>query len=126
MKHIVMAIEFGDNDFYNTYTNLLRAIGSNPSREGPWWDNKEKSFDIINEVAYSFYLLTQNPYAYNGHEKNSTEYIRHMKSYLKFDLKRFHFGEDEVDKFLQENYWCNGEVFILDTRLPKDEMVFSR
>lgn len=121
-----MAIEFGDNDFYYTFTHLLRSISDEPGKYSLWWDNKEKSLDIINDVAYSFYLLAQNPYEYNNHTKDNTTYVEHMKSYLKTPIDRFYFGEEEVDPFLEQNDWCNGEVFVLDTRLPKDQQVFSR
>jgi hypothetical protein len=120
----VVAIRFGDNDFYYTFTTLLRTLGL-MANESDKYKNLDKTtlLKILNDLVYPMYRLSQNKYEYtNG--KTEEEYSTHIKNYLKIKKDNLLIGRVEVDQYISDNPWDNGETFILDTRLPVNQQVY--
>lgn len=118
MNEIILAIKFGDNDFSGTFLPLLKVFRDYPQEY--LYKNKETTLKVINELSYSMYRAVQNPYAYNDHIKDEN-----TKKYLQIDSEDLLFGQEEVDRFTSNNEWDNGEVFILDTRIPGSQSIYS-
>ena len=109
-----IAIKFGDNDFYNCFSGVLKTI----LEAHKWTESlpKDKTLlcKIINEISYGCYLLYQNQFKYN--EEKSGELCERTKQYLQITPERI-LLDKEVDEYLAEVDWDNSETFILDTDL---------
>ena len=126
-----MLISFGDNDFVQTFRAMIVAIRE--TLIGEWTrlsenpflaEDKERATKVINENILGFYRLSQNPFVYDhgqGYEHDS----QIVKNGVSVSSKYVMFGS-EVDSFLLENEWANGEVIVLDMRLPEDQQIFTR
>lgn len=120
-----IAIKFGDNDFYNCFTVLLKSL----HEVYKWTDylpkEKDKLCFIINNLSPTMYVLGQNCWDYNGLQnesgssiETSKEFVR-TKEYLQITPDRL-LVDDEVDKLIEEGdsvHFFNSEIFILDTTL---------
>ena len=110
-----IAIKFGDNDFYNCFTGVLRTL-----LEAYKWndrlpkDKKQLSI-IINEISYGCYLAFQNQFSYNE-EKKLNDICERTKEYLQIKPSQILINE-EVDAYLKSDEFMNSETFILDTDL---------
>lgn len=115
----VMLIKFGDNDFCSTFACVLKMLQSiNYSTT-----DKNKLLKTINELSYPAYRLAQNNFEYDngqGEEAHSN----HIKNYLTIKESNLVLGHKEVDKYLLETNWNNGEDFVFDTRLTKDSQIY--
>jgi hypothetical protein len=110
-KHVnpkIIAIDFHDNDFSTTFTAFLRAIlDGGIDRYGEV--TKEKVAELWNRSCAGLYWLHQNKLEYR------TDWD--PLSYLKLEAKDILF-DDEVKVHIDENDgWCNGETFVLDTQV---------
>ena len=109
-----IAIKFGDNDFYNCFSGVLKTI----LEAYKWTESlpKDKTHlcKIINEISYGCYLLYQNQFDYN--DEASGELCERTKKYLQITPERILLNE-EVDEYLAKVDWDNSETFILDTDL---------
>jgi len=119
-KPLVIAIIFGDNDFHDVFTNLLGVI----ERVSENYENVDKStlLKIINLLAYPMYRASQNTFEYNNEIEN---YDEHMKEYLLIEEHQLLLGPEEADRYTSVTTWNNSETFILDTRLPEDQQIYS-
>lgn len=113
-NNIVFAIDTGDNDFYYTYNALCNALLVH--KKDFMINDKERLLRLINELVYPFYRLSQNPYEYNK-ELDTEEGNANMKNYLQVSSKNLFFGREEVNTFLKNLKFSNGEVVVVDTSL---------
>lgn len=122
-----IAILFGDNDFYFTFTGVLQTL-LNATKVGhtalPM--EKDKLAIIINELSLGIYLSHQNQFRYKGSD-SMEDHIEHIRKYLKIEAKDILVG-DEVQKYLMETEWNNGDTFVLDTDLDfnNNNPIYSR
>ena len=70
MKQAI-GIKFGDNDFGNTFKPLLSFISS-LDRDY----SKRELMQIINALAYGFYLIKQNNFEYVISKKETENYLK--------------------------------------------------
>lgn len=115
-----IAIKFGDNDFYSTFTHVLKilsvAVQKVEYRRVLFTKDKAKICWIINQLSPICYVLFQNHWEYNGFEKieghntSSSEYYQKMQKYLSITEDRILLDE-EVEKYFAENDWDNSETF---------------
>ena len=119
-----IAIKFGDNDFYNCFTGVLKTL----LEAYKWTDklptDKEKLCMIINEISYGCYLLFQNQFSYN--DEKTGELCQRTKQYLMISPNQILVNE-EVDAYLKSDAFMNSETFILDTDLdyPGNNPVYT-
>jgi hypothetical protein len=109
-----IAIKFGDNDFYNCFTGVLKTL-----LEAYKWNDrlpikKAELCKAINEISYGCYLLFQNQFSYN--EEKSGELCQRTKDYLQIKPSQILINE-EVDAYIKSDAFMNSETFILDTDL---------
>ena len=116
-----IAIRFHDNDFGITFHIVLETLLSAYDWDNKLPTNKELLLKIINEISYGCYLAGQNQFEYN--EEKNGELHQKTKQYLQLQTKNILINE-EVDNFLKENDWDNGETFILDTNI-KTNPIYS-
>jgi hypothetical protein len=122
-----IAICFHDNDFHCAFTAALNFLKDADIQTGIGniTKDKDKLCLLINQLLPICYLTHQNHWRYNGLEKEtakstltSKEYLN-IKNYLHITADRI-LLDGEVDEYLEETNWDNGETFILDTDI-KDE-----
>lgn len=120
-----IAIRFGDNDFYNCFTVLLKCLHEIWKWTGFLPKDKDKLCFAINNLSPTMYLLAQNTWEYNGLEDVAgkdtgiSEEYEHIKKYLTIKPDRILIDE-EVDKLVEEGdavHCFNSEIFVLDTTL---------
>lgn len=103
-----IGIRFGDNDFYNTFTGVLKFL-----KEGYKWScdlkfTKKQLCNLINNISMSCYIVFQNQYEYD------VEHFLHTKEYLHLKEDNIYI-DDEVDNYLNDkNTFLNGEFHVLD------------
>lgn len=97
-----VAIDFGDNDFINTFVPLLEHVGTNL----PFKPTKDQFVEIVNNLSFGFYLAFQNKFEYGQDE------YEHIKKYLKITKEKVYF-DDEVETLINKTF-PNGECFILE------------
>jgi hypothetical protein len=119
-----IAIKFGDNDFYNCFTGVLKTL-----LEAYKWNDKlpvkkDELCIIINEISYGCYLAFQNQFSYN--EEKTGEICQRTKDYLKIKPEQILINE-EVVAYLKSDAFMNSETFILDTDLdyPGNNPVYT-
>ena len=106
-----IAILFHDNDFYNTFVGVLKTLGESIKyMDGKENFDKEKLTLIINDIAYSCYLLFQNDWESNEQLKKDET---HLREYLTIKEKDVLMNE-EVDEYKKGTEWDNHETFILE------------
>ncbi len=105
-----IAIDFGDNDFYNTFYGVLEmlqcAIKWNKKLETA---SKKELAKIINNLSYGAYLTYQD--AINYHEEDAME-EEFSKKYLGISEYVIMLG-NEVDEYLATDPDDNSSMFIL-------------
>jgi len=103
-------VSFRDNDFYNTWINVLNHI----KEAKPIFSikDKKKLAFILSQAAWAMYVLHQNQCSYNGLETYSKDYIKHTMEYLTIEPDQI-LLDDEVTAYLSENDWGNGETFYI-------------
>lgn len=111
-----IAIKFGDNDFYGTFHGVLQTILSAKAFKGRMVEDKEQLCEIINQISYGMYLLYQNQFEYNIERLGGV--CESTKDWLQISPDRLLLNE-EVDIYLRETEWDNGETFILDCTTGK-------
>jgi hypothetical protein len=109
-----IAIKFGDNDFYNSFTGVLKTLLEAYKWQDKLPEDKEKLCKIINEISYGCYLLFQNQFSYN--EEKSGELCLRTKEYLQIKSSQILINK-EVNEYLTSDAFFNSETFILDTDL---------
>ena len=109
-----IAIKFGDNDFYNCFTGVLKTVLEAYKWQGGMVLDKARFCMIINEISYGCYLLFQNQFSYN--EEKTGNICQRTKDYLKIKPEQILINE-EVDAYLASDAFMNSETFILDTDL---------
>lgn len=109
-----IAIKFGDNDFYNCFTGVLKTLYEAYKWQDKLPEDKEKLCKIINEISYGCYLAFQNQFSYN--DEKSGEFCERTKLYLQIKPEQILLNE-EVDAYLASDAFMNSETFILDTFL---------
>lgn len=109
-----IAIKYGDNDFYNCFTGVLKTILEAYKWQGGMVLDKARLCIIINEISYGCYLLFQNQFSYN--EEKSGEINKRTKDYLQIKPSQILINE-EVKAYLESDEFMNSETFILDTDL---------
>jgi hypothetical protein len=100
-------IDFGDNDFYVTFTETLRLF-NNYIKTKNIKDKeitKELIIDFFNENTDKVYWVLQNEFKYNTNWN--------AKSYLKIGKGHIYL-EDDIDYKIDSTFG-NGEMFVLDT-----------
>lgn len=104
-----IGISFGDNDFYFTFMPMMEAIAAalTMSHPGNQPLTKSQIVEIINGLAYPFYRLCQNRWRHGDGGDD------HIRNYLRITEDRVYINE-EIDKKLEDPYWCNGEFFYVD------------
>lgn len=104
-----LAIRFSDNDFYYTIAAFLRVLLPDESFTHHLANDlkftKAQIVELFNGMAYSLYLLKQNAWRYKPGENT--------QSYLKITEKNVYL-DGEVDSYLAEHTWDNGEFFCVD------------
>jgi hypothetical protein len=117
-----IAIKFGDNDFGNTFRDVLQML-LEASKWNRLTNDKAKLLFLINQLSPIAYITHQNQWEYNGLEKsNGTDTLKneeflHSKKYLQITSKQL-LIDGEVDAYLKKlgkDQWDNGETFILNT-----------
>ena len=111
-----IAIKFGDNDFYNCFTGVLKTLLEAKKWYSELPTDKEKLSIIINEISYGCYLLFQNQFEYGKEYTTKTIDIT-LKEYLKISPKNILLNE-EVDEYFKGEYIDT--IFVLDTNLDYD------
>jgi hypothetical protein len=122
-----IAITIRDNDFWSTYTSVLKIINQAykwrlDSNEELDVTDRESLITMIDELSYGCYLSFQH-----GKPSESTrKYLKLRDNTSK--LQQLYINE-EVDEMIKNggpNGWFNGDVFILDTDLdyPNNECVY--
>jgi hypothetical protein len=120
-----IAIKFGDNDFYNCFTGVLKTLLNAYRHTGTLPTDKEQLCEIINQISYGHYLLFQNQFEYN--DEGNGKLCSRTYNYLQINSSKILIN-DEVDKYLvDEEDFRNGETFILDTDLdyPGNDAIYS-
>lgn len=103
MKISDIAIVFGDNDFYPTFSELLKAIGGKVNDQKI--KDKQTILKVINSSVVGYYRTFQNPYQYaDDWDDNKAQ------SYLQIREDQLLINE-EVIKYQREKHFSNGEVF---------------
>lgn len=125
-----IAIKFGDNDFGNCFTVLLKTL-----YEAYKWTeylpkDKDKLSFIINKLSPVMYIIGQNCWEYNGLQEENKDNLGmskeclHTENYLQITPKKI-LIDDEVDKMVKEGeptHFFNGEIFVLDTTLHNNNV----
>lgn len=76
-----IAIRFGDNDFSNTFHNVLKLLANSFDWTGKILNDKKKLLSIINRLSPIIYVTHQNTFEYNGLEcSNGRENIRILRN----------------------------------------------
>lgn len=129
MKGIKIAIQFGDNDFGNTFYAVLKVLYSSFKHTGHLPEDKEKLCFLINSLSPILYITHQNQWEYNGLEKatgqntDKNEEFLHTKDYLQIKPEAILLNK-EVDDYIASlpDGWDNGETFILDTYIHNNNV----
>jgi len=121
-----LAIVTGDNDFYYTWNGILRSIQyASNNGNSALTSNKVKLCELINAMIPTHYLLHQNHWSYNGLEKIEEGALKNKEvvdiakylSVVPNDL----LIDEEVDRYLRDTRWDNGETFIFDSTASNQE-----
>lgn len=103
MKPIL--IKFGDNDFYNTFVPLLRAI-----KEVGFTGTKADLIELINNALFGFYCVYQS--------KGMTP--KSLTDYLRVNAGDVFYG-DEVSEFFKDGArmsQCNSDCYYIYPDMP--------
>ena len=129
-ENIRIAILFHDCDMTSTFESLLNTLmysfeytlneNYNPFLSG----DKEICLKVLNQAITPLYRLSQNPYGYNTPEDGDWDTDdEFMSRYLMIKPENLLLG-DEVDEYVKVTDWNNGEDYILDMRLPKEQRIY--
>lgn len=105
-----IAIKFGDNDFTCVFECVFELLELYFDKDDNVFNNKEQLYLLINSLMFPAYLLKQNKFSYSAEDFKHYEYLRDL--YLKIKGIDNLLINEEVDKYLAENDWDNGEVFV--------------
>ncbi len=102
-------IRFGDNDFYYTWTEVLKSA-VNDKGIFQLKDKKKLAF-IFSQAAWGMYCLHQNRCEYGGLEDFSEKHINNIKNFLTIKEDRILLDDEVANYFTEEGYFGNGEDF---------------
>lgn len=106
-----IAINFGDNDFYNTLMPFIKiimdAVQWNPYLEQKL--TKEHIVELFNNMAFSLYRMFQNSW------EHSIDYEESTEKHLKINVNDVYIGDEIDEKFKTVNSWANHAFFYVDT-----------
>ena len=118
-----LAIVFGDNDFVNTFNGVLKSIFEIYLYDPTLNLDKDRLCWIINKLSPVFYIARQADWeSGQGSGLVSPQDLINDKDFLITENHvMIHPSQillnEEVDKYLEQIAWNNGETFILDTSL---------
>lgn len=127
-----IAILFHDNDFYYTFSGVLKALLAVWQMTDYLPKDKKQLTVLINALAAPMYLANQNCWQYNGLDKinpedtlESDEYL-HIKKWVTITPDKILIDE-EVDDMINTGesdgrFFFNGEYFVLDTTFYSDQV----
>jgi len=104
-----IGINFGDNDFYNTFMPFMKIIVDAINYNDSFEATKENIVDIFNSMSLSLYKLFQS--RYDRIESND----EHYDKYLKIKTSDIYLDEEIDEKLKTYNSWANGSFFYADT-----------
>jgi hypothetical protein len=108
-----IAIVFHDNDFSNTFRNVLDTLLRAYRHYGSLPKDRGELLQIINQLSLGHYLAFQNQFKYtNG--QSTLEHLERIKKYLTLDKKHL-LIDDEVIKYVNTTIDNNSATYILDT-----------
>lgn len=99
-----IGINFGDNDFHNTFLPLLDSLNLD-LLEGM---TKRQIATIINELVYGMYLAHQNLFQYDTDNDEHNHFLKTKYLQVREDQILLN---SEVTKLLEKDCWQNGEFF---------------
>lgn len=102
------AIRFGDNDFGDTFENVVRLISEDFTNNL----EKEQLLILINSLVLPCYLLYQNKFASNQF------WLEKAQGYMERKITDIFMG-DEITPFTAHGHWENGEVVFFDGKKIK-------
>lgn len=104
----MIAVNFGDNDFYCTFEALLNTIRRAIIENNTFTQEQVKT--LLREGVLFHYKAFQNRFQYRCEEED----FSHTERYLVSGLADSQiFFDDDCHKFLNGE-WYNSEVFIID------------
>lgn len=109
-----IAIDIGDNDFYNTFSHLMNTLllsAKYSPEEFP--RDKDNILFLINKLIVGHYFAFQNYFRYTHNQESLEQHDIHMTKYLSIDIKYLYLNE-EVDKALEEGKFNNSSAHILE------------
>jgi hypothetical protein len=132
IDNIRIAILFHDCDMTSTYEALLHLLVYSfeytlRESDNPFLKNdKENALKVINKALLPIHRIAQDPYGSDNSmlaHKGVLWSDEFMTDYLEIKPDKLLLGE-EVDEYVKDTSWNNGEDYILDMRLPKDQRIF--
>lgn len=115
-----IAITFGDNDFYYLFEDTFKMFFKSKMLKDLGTNKYRISF-ILSHLLPISYLMNQNCFTYNGLNligidepiDSDDKGFNNMNNYFKLRTEQILLNE-EVDEYIKNNDWDNGETFIYD------------